>query len=140
MDEAPPPKPKYKPVPPQRGRTPGVPNRVTRDVIDKLYRLGCDPITGMAMIALGKVPCPTCNGKKRVPRPKADKSTSVALIVCPGCYGTGLDVVTTDLRGRMFSELANYCYPKRKAIEHSGDALGIEALLKRLDGVAGSGE
>jgi hypothetical protein len=32
------------------------------------------------------------------------------------------------------AELAQYVAPKRKAIEHSGDALGLEALLARLDG------
>ncbi len=31
---------------------------------------------------------------------------------------------TPELRGRMYSELAQYVAPKRKAIEHSADADG----------------
>jgi hypothetical protein len=38
-----------------------------------------------------------------------------------------------ELRGRMFAELAQYVAPKRKALEHSGDAGMIDALLARID-------
>ena len=38
-----------------------------------------------------------------------------------------------ELRGRMYAELAQYVAPKRKALEHSGDAGLIEALLARID-------
>ena len=34
------------------GRTKGTPNKRTADVIEKLARLGCDPIEGMARIAM----------------------------------------------------------------------------------------
>ena len=34
------------------GRTPGTPNRKTQAVIDRLDALGCDPIEGMARIAM----------------------------------------------------------------------------------------
>ena len=61
-------------------------NRATQVVLDKLKELGCDPIEGMARIALDQNNAP-------------------------------------DLRGKMFSELAQYCFPKRKAIEIS-DAEG----------------
>ena len=36
-------------------------------------------------------------------------------------------------RGRMFSELAQYVAPKRKAIEHSDDTTSWEFLLDMLD-------
>ncbi len=39
-----------------------------------------------------------------------------------------------ELRGRMFAELAQYVYPKRKAIEHSGPG-GADITVKRLIGV-----
>jgi hypothetical protein len=58
--------------------------------------LHCDPITGMALIAM-------------------DEKNPM------------------ELRGRMFAELAQYVAPKRKALEHSGDAGMIEALLARID-------
>jgi hypothetical protein len=79
------------------GRVMGTPNKATLAVTERLKAIGCDPIEGMARIAMDA---------KNPP----------------------------DLRGRMFAELAQYIAPKRKAIEHSGDALGLEALLARLDG------
>ena len=36
------------------GRRPGTPNRRTLDVIERLDALGCDPIAGMAQIALNE--------------------------------------------------------------------------------------
>ena len=65
------------------GRAKGTKNRATRDVEAKLRALGCDPIKGMALIAL-------------------DPDAGI------------------ELRARMFSELALYVAPKRKAVEHSG--------------------
>ena len=66
------------------GRKKGSLNKRTVGVIAKMEALECDPIAGMALIALNK---------KNPP----------------------------ELRGRMFSELAQYLYPKRKSIEHSGE-------------------
>ena len=66
------------------GRQKGTPNKRTLDVADRLKTLGCDPIEGMALIAM-------------------DESN------------------TPELRGKMFSELAQYIAPKRKAVEHSTD-------------------
>jgi hypothetical protein len=57
------------------------------EVRDVLYRLGCNPIEGMARIALDEKNAP-------------------------------------ELRGRMYAELAQYVYPKRKAVEQSFVDLG----------------
>jgi hypothetical protein len=64
------------------GRTAGTPNKRTAEVVERLEALGCDPIEGMARLAMDAANAP-------------------------------------ELRGRMFSELAQYVAPKRKAIEHS---------------------
>ena len=64
------------------GRTAGTPNKRTLDVIERLDELGCDPIQGMAKIAL-------------------DPNTPI------------------ELRARMFSDLAQYVAPKRRAVDHS---------------------
>jgi hypothetical protein len=64
-------------------------------VADKLAALGCDPLLGMAKIAM-------------------DKNNAI------------------EIRGRMFSELAQYVAPKRRAIEQSMDKPTLEALLGRL--------
>ena len=66
------------------GRQKGTPNRRTQAVIDKLAALDCDPIAGMASIAMD-------------------------------------DANTPELRGRMFSELAGYVAPKRKAVEFAAE-------------------
>lgn len=65
------------------GRLKGTPNRRTLEVQQRLAELGCDPVEGMARLAL-------------------DESN------------------TPELRGKMFSELAGYVVPKRRAIEHTG--------------------
>jgi hypothetical protein len=67
------------------GRQKGTPNRLTTTVRETLEEMGCNPIQGMARIAMN---------------PKA----------------------SLELQGRMYAELAQYEYPKRKAIEHSGPA------------------
>ncbi|HTS48087.1 MAG TPA: hypothetical protein VMH05_09090 [Bryobacteraceae bacterium] len=62
------------------GRQKGTPNRRTVEASQILAELECDPIQGMAKIAM-------------------DEKTS------------------PELRGRMFAELTQYAYPKRKAVE-----------------------
>jgi hypothetical protein len=78
------------------GRQRGAPNKRTLDVIERLAALHCDPITGMARIAL-------------------NKKNSV------------------ELRAKMFTELAQYVAPKRKALEHPAEPGQIEELLSRID-------
>jgi len=41
---------------------------------------------------------------------------------------------TPELRGRMFSELAQYIAPKRKAIEHSGEGGEPVTFVMNLSG------
>lgn len=69
------------------GRTSNTPNRKTAEVAERLAALGCDPIEGMAALAMDETNAP-------------------------------------ELSGRMFSELAKYIAPKRKAAEHSGEKGG----------------
>jgi hypothetical protein len=78
------------------GKREGASNKRTIEVIEKLAALDCDPIAGMALIAM--------NEKNSI-----------------------------EVPARTFVELAQYVAPKRKAVEHSGDAGLIEALLLRID-------
>ncbi len=64
------------------GRKAGTPNKATADLQAKLDGLGCDPIEGMARIAM-------------------NRRTPLAV------------------RARLLAELAQYVYPKRRAIDHS---------------------
>jgi len=66
------------------GRAVGTPNRKTQEISALLDSLGCDPIEGMAQIAMNEAHTP-------------------------------------ELRGRMYAELAQYVYPKRKAVEIAAD-------------------
>lgn len=79
-------RPRGSPKTPGSGRKKGAPNKRTVELQAKLAALGCDPIAGMAKIAMGK---------KNTP----------------------------ELRGRMFAELAAYLFPKRKAVEISGEGV-----------------
>lgn len=76
------------------GRSVGTMNKRTVDVIDRLEALNCDPIEGMAIIAMDASNAP-------------------------------------ELRGRMFSELAGYVAPKRKAVELDGLA-GQAAIVTQI--------
>lgn len=74
------------------GRKPGVPNKQSIEIAEKLAALKCDPIEGMARIAM-------------------DEKSSA------------------ELRGKMYSELAQYVAPKRKAVEHSAGAGAVLGMI-----------
>ena len=77
------------------GRVKGSKNKRTIDVEQTLKRIGCNPIEGMALIAMGLEDCGPQKGKA----------------------ATG---VSRELRAKMLAELAQYAAPKLKANEHSG--------------------
>ncbi len=45
------------------GRQKGTPNKATLDVVEKLAKLGCDPLAGMAKLALDESNTPELRGK-----------------------------------------------------------------------------
>ena len=97
---------------PGSGRRAGTPNRKTAEVAERLAALGCDPLTGLAAIAMDEANSP-------------------------------------ELRARVYSELAQYLFPKRRAIEvqaagdpseGTGTLEELLAVYKRVtDGTAGNG-
>jgi hypothetical protein len=109
-----------------------------KTVQEILSRLGVDPFEGMAKIALGDVQCNRCLGKlvSPVQLPDGEHSAEcsshedpenscdcegITLRKCQSCKGTGRELVSPELRGKMYAELANYDRPKLRAIEHSAD-------------------
>lgn len=110
---------------PGPGRPKGSRSKQQLQVAAILERLGCDPIEGMALIMMGRCPCPTCVGTL-----KARYSVGQFGVyldpdegqerTCRTCWGTGFEPIEASLRGKMASELAQYIAPKRKSIEHSG--------------------
>ena len=78
------------------GRKKGTPNKATLTVAEKLESLGCDPIEGMARIAMDEKNSP-------------------------------------ETRGRYFSELAQYVYPKRKPVDDSIEHNTVTNVMTKLD-------
>lgn len=136
----------------QVGRTKGKANRRTLDLQEKLARCGCDPLIGMAKIAMNNLPCGTCRGELRTKYflpagTHADGCGMHAVVkakrictcegigerTCLSCYGSGWEACSPELRGKMYAELAQYVLPKRKAIEHTGPdggPVGIKLLVE----------
>jgi len=81
------------------GRLKGTPNKRTQDLTERLAELGCDPVEGMARLAM-------------------DPNSS------------------PDLKGRMYAELAQYVYPKRRAVEQTvidpKDEMTEEEILTKI--------
>ena len=100
------------------GRKKGTPNKKTQEVIDRLKELSCDPIEGMAKIAMNDCPCTSCNEAGFI---VIDTNKPEEKETCPDCNGAGKLAASLELRGQMYKELAQYVAPKRKAIEVSGE-------------------
>ena len=79
-------------LPKTGGRICGTPNKKTALIAEKLAKLGCDPIEGLARIAL-------------------DSATRV------------------EVKVRCLSELAQYVYPKRKAVDLGSSSEGSDVKV-----------
>jgi len=84
-------------LPKTGGRIAGTPNRNTLALIERLENLGCDPIEGLANIALDPTTKP-------------------------------------ELKVRCFAELAQYVYPKRKAIDFAADDQKMKFVVEFIGG------
>ena len=84
--------PRPRGLPKTGGRSRGTPNKATQCVLNRLQELGCDPITGLATIAMSQ--------------------TS-----------------SLDLKFRCFTELAQYAYPRRKALDLDSETPQIGFIL-----------
>lgn len=104
------------------GREKGKPNRATLEISERLARLKCDTISGLAKIALRDVPCGVCFGKGRtkykLPTGEGEPQR-IGERVCESCFGTLKERISPETSLKAYSELAQYEHPKRKAIEHS---------------------
>lgn len=91
------------------GRQPGTPNKKSKEVMELLEGMNCNPIEGMALIATDAIECPVCEGTGH----KDEES-------CELCYGSGRRIATLELKGSMYKELAQYVAPKRKPVDKDG--------------------
>ncbi len=100
------------------GRGKGVIGKRSQAIIDKLKKLNCDPITGMAKIAMAQ----------RIAKETCECGKEVAFVID----------VDNQLRQQCYKELAQYIAPKLKAVEISTDEDTHESLLKYLASRAAS--
>lgn len=119
------------------GRQPGTPNKRTREVADKLAALNCDPITAIAKLALGDIPCTACKDgqvtlsawyrlqdmkppesvAKRVAEGEEGAALLSDLKPCPICDSTKKEYISTKMKFDAHSELLQYVAPKLKSQE-----------------------
>ena len=99
---------------PGAGRPKGVPDKRTLAVKEKLDALGCDPITGMARIAL------TCEKEIAIINKAIEKSDDpIEKVSIIRTKDSAISQVTY-----IYKELAQYIAPKKKAVEHTGPENG----------------
>jgi hypothetical protein len=90
------------------GRAKGTPNKSALPLMEKAKELGCDPFEILCLFALGDWKALGYKeGHTFTPTQKGE------VIERP--------LITPELRSKAASEAAQYLYPKRKAIEHSGE-------------------
>jgi len=120
------------------GRQKGTPNRPTKDIAEKLAKLNCDPITGLALIAMNKLPCAVCRGKGKT-KAKLENGT-VSERQCQSCWGSLMESVSPETILKAYTELAGYIHSKRKAIEYSGPDGGPIGMKVELVFVGTAGD
>jgi hypothetical protein len=106
------------------GRKAGAPNKKSQEVIDKLDSLGCDPIEGMARIALQAEKDASDSFKSIID--SMNEAITEGEEDIEGVLNAIFSKHTKERRehlllaGGMYKELAQYVAPKRKAVEMSG--------------------
>ncbi len=102
------------------GRIKGTANKKTIEVIETLAKLKCDPIAGMAKIAMDARSPLDLESLEMVRRIKNALQGKKDLLEFFEMLLSSWRNYPPELRAKMFSELAQYVFPKRKAIEHTG--------------------
>jgi hypothetical protein len=96
------------------GRPPGGLNRSTLEVRDLVRKVCGDPIEGMARIAAGDVVALGYMTQKELDAPAS--FNRIGQVTSPSGKQRALEYIPVELRARLFTELAQYCYAKRKTI------------------------
>lgn len=112
------------------GRQKGTPNKIQAEAGALMDSLGCDPIEAMLKIVHDQVPCSTCRGKGVTKYQPAKGGDKLAERTCESCYGSKMEKISPELKGKMLTELAQYKYPKRKAIDLA--VSGMETIAERM--------
>lgn len=133
-----------------KGRIKGSVNRKTEELNEKLSRMGCDHVAGLAIIANNDLPCGVCRGTLRTKYklPEGQHASNceyteshyeagvygktltpgspcscngIGTRTCESCYGDGFEACSPELRANVMMSLMKYTHCPRKAIEISGE-------------------
>jgi hypothetical protein len=94
------------------GRTKGTPNKSALPLQEKAKELGCDPFEILCRFALGD--WQGLGYDKGITYQSTNKGDLIEKHIIP-----------PELRSKAAAEAAQYLYPKRKAIEHSGEVTNV---------------
>jgi hypothetical protein len=87
---------------------------------ERLESMSCDPFAVLAAVAIGELPCGLCRGVGKTHfQPMRGRQKEPKERTCGSCYGSGRERISPGERLKAASELAQYCEPKLKAVEHS---------------------
>lgn len=99
-------------MPKYGGRAKGTPNKTSLPLHEKAKELGCDPFEILCRFALGDW---------------KGLGYKTEFILTPTQKGEIIEkpFIAPELRSKAAAEAAQYLYPKRKAIEHSGEVTQV---------------
>lgn len=118
--------------PPNSGREKGTPNKVTQAMRDRLVDLGCDIVQYLALTVLNKVPCAVCRGVGKTKFQPAHSERFEGVRTCQSCWGSGLERTDPKQSAWAAAELLQYCAPKLKAVEHSGEIALVHQMEQNI--------
>ena len=131
------------------GRTKGVPNKDAVSLQEKLSRVGCDPILGMATIALNNLPCGVCRGEGRtrygLPEGQHTECDDALCLDnrakdqpakdfwCVWCSNTGMRNIGTRTCQSCYGTLFEACSPELRGKMGAELAQYVEAKRKAIE-------
>lgn len=120
---------------PGAGRKKGVPNKNTLAIKERLAELGCDYVQVLALVVENKLPCGVCRGTGKTKFQPAGSERFSGERTCQSCWGSKMERIDPKLRTWAAAELLQYCEPKRKALEVTGEGgkgpvqIGVRVVL-----------
>lgn len=137
------------------GRSVGTPNKSTASAREKLASMNCEPVQGMATIALNNLPCGVCRGEGRTRYSLGDSGLSPcddALCVqnraldrpdpaffCLWCSNTGERNIGTRTCLSCYGTLFEACSPELRGKMYAELATYVHTKLKAIEHTGADG-
>lgn len=113
-----------------KGRPKGSVNKATEALGRQKDPLVVLSTSRIKEILTGKLPCSVCRGVGRTRYQPAKGGDKLADRTCLSCYGSKYEKISPELMSKVALEVREYGYPKRKAIEVTGEDGGpVEANM-----------